>query len=331
MPTRGATASPCAAFCPGDSKAEAFIAYPTKLRRPARPVNGPRVIAGRRAPQDPAIVVLFARIGRFRKAAAPRLVQPLHYAPAQPLQAEQVGSAGRGYMPRGSGQRIPVGPGLRFRRDVQPLRLAQQPVFLSRLRRQPPNVLLRVLPAHIGHGSIASSRLRNARIVRTPSLSTACRPFVDRHLEHARRERVRNRHLNHGIVLIAAPGIFLSTHQEAPGLDAHQGGALRAVSEPDQGAFGLRPVAISRERIKCNCQNDGLRYREPSSRHCSASPREVTRFRPDDCISVLPVYAGYVRWMGSLPWVQAGPVGTAAVYLSFVVAGRSCGTNFLST
>ena len=258
---------PSSAAHPGHSKAEAFIAYPTKLRCPERPVKGPRVIAVRRAPKDLAVVVLSARVGCLRKAAAPRLVQPLHHAPAQPLQAEPVGSVGRGRVPPGSGQRVPVGPVLRFRRDVQPLRLAQQPILLSRPRRQPSNVMLGVLPAHIGHRSIASPRLRIVRIVRTPSLSTACRPFVDRHLEHARRERVRNRHLNHRIVLIAAPGIFLSTHQEAPGLDAHQGGTLRAVSELDQGACGFRPVEISRERAKGNCQNDGRRYREPPSRH----------------------------------------------------------------
>ena len=101
---------PSSAAHPGHSKAEAFIAYPRKLRCPERPVKGPRVIAVRRAPKDLAVVVLSARIGCLRKAAAPRLVQPLHHAPTQPLQAEPVGSVGRGRVPPGSGQRVPVGP-----------------------------------------------------------------------------------------------------------------------------------------------------------------------------------------------------------------------------
>ena len=72
----------CAAH-PGHSRAEAFIAYPRRLRCLERPVKGPWVIAVRRAPKDLAVIDFSARAGCVRNAAAPRLVQPLHHAPAQ--------------------------------------------------------------------------------------------------------------------------------------------------------------------------------------------------------------------------------------------------------
>ena len=79
-------------------------------------------------------------------------------------------------------------------RHVLPLRLAQQPILLASLSRQPANVLLRVLPTHVDDRASPPTPTTVIGTVRATTGPAARVPLLDRHLVHAHRKRLRNRH-----------------------------------------------------------------------------------------------------------------------------------------
>ena len=101
-------------------------------------------------------------------------------------------------------------------RDVLPLRLAQQPIRLPRLARQPLHVRLRIRPAHVDDRSSPPTPALIARIARAPASSSTRIPLFKRHLVHSHGKPVRHRHPMPG-VLIGIPVCLPSrrAHHEA--------------------------------------------------------------------------------------------------------------------
>ena len=79
-------------------------------------------------------------------------------------------------------------------RHVFPLRLAQQPIVLSRLAGQPAYVLLGIVPAHVDDRTRPPAPALVVGIVRAPSGLVARIPLRERHLVHPHRERLREGH-----------------------------------------------------------------------------------------------------------------------------------------
>ena len=76
-------------------------------------------------------------------------------------------------------------------RNVLPLRLAQQAVGFSRARRQPPNVLLRVVPTHVDHW-VPPAAPNILRLMAAAAAGNTGVPLIKRHLVNANRKRLRD-------------------------------------------------------------------------------------------------------------------------------------------
>ena len=174
--------------------------------------------------QPPDVHMLHAPV-RWRSAVAvvPAIRHPLPYVPVHVMQTERI----RRIAPDRN-RASPIIPVIRQRRrqaptemipprrprprHVLPLGLAQQPVLMARLLRQPAHIRLRVTPAHVDDRTYADFvQIARQKVQietrKRPSAAASAHtriPLHERHLVHPHRERARYRHLTHRTFVVRA-------------------------------------------------------------------------------------------------------------------------------
>ena len=254
---------------PGNSETGDVVPASGGVPEAKRGTHGPRDVVPRAATPHPATTIRSARPRapiRWRPCVAVviAVLYQLPYIPVYVVQSKRVRRK-RTHRRRLS---IPAAPAsvtvrsvaansvppviarLRPRsRHVLPLRLAQQPISLTRLPRQPPHVFPRILPAHVDDRTGPPSPAPVSGIVSTSAAPATRIPLTKRHLVHPHRYRLSYRHSVHRSFIIAPPFLTRRTaHHETPRTHNHQLRTPLTVPKPPTRGL-LPPFALPSLRL----------------------------------------------------------------------------------